>query len=67
MKMKNRRGQSILEYTLILGVVIGIVILVVFRQGGMKAAISDTYNKSATAINTTSGELNKGVFKASNP
>jgi len=66
-KKKNSKGQSILEYTLILGVVIGIVILVVFRSGGMKSAINDTYNKSATAINTTTSELNKGVFKSSGP
>ena len=66
MKRMQKKGQSILEYTLILGVVIGIVVVAVFGRGGtggMKGSIDATYNKSATAINKTVGELTKGVFQ----
>ncbi|MDD5155802.1 MAG: hypothetical protein PHF11_04875 [Candidatus Omnitrophica bacterium] len=66
MGKKNRRGQSILEYTLILGVVIGIAILVLFGGGantGMKGAINSTYQKAGNAITNTTAELNVGVFK----
>jgi len=63
MKKKARKGQSILEYTLILGVVIAIIAAFLFKSGGMKDKVDSTYGKAGSAISSTASDATIGVFQ----
>jgi len=63
MRKLDRRGQSILEYTLLLGAIIAIVVAVLLGQGGIKDKVNVTYNKFGQAIENTSNDLSTGVFQ----
>ncbi|MBM3248819.1 MAG: hypothetical protein FJZ10_05330 [Candidatus Omnitrophica bacterium] len=62
MKRFSRTGQSVLEYTLILGVVIAAIILVVFKSGGIKTGVESAYEKSGDAVTNAVTDLSHGVF-----
>jgi len=65
-KRKSKSGQSILEYTLLLGVVIAIIVTIllgVSGQGGMRQTIGDAYNKTGEALNETATNLTGGLFQ----
>lgn len=57
-----RKGQSILEYTLVLGAVIAVVVFVLLGQGGIKQKVQEAYTKSGDAITQTTNDLTSGVF-----
>jgi Flp pilus assembly pilin Flp len=57
------KGQSILEYTLVLGAVIAVVVYVLLGQGGIKNKVQSAYEKSGDAITKTANDLTSGVFK----
>jgi len=63
MKRDFRKGQSILEYTLVLAAVIGVVVAVLFANGGMKSKIEGAYNKAGDALSNTANSLSAGVFQ----
>jgi uncharacterized protein (UPF0333 family) len=66
MKLFSKKAQSILEYTLILGVVIGAIILVLFSGIGghsIKSSVEDAYDDTADALNNTVDDLTHGVFQ----
>jgi uncharacterized protein (UPF0333 family) len=67
MKLYGRkRGQSVLEYTLILGVVITAIILTLFGSAGttgMKAKIQDAYTEAGDAVTKAVADMTTGVFK----
>lgn len=65
MKLDSKKGQSILEYTLILGVVISAIIFVLVGGGGggVRQGITDAYDASATALESTVADLTSGVFQ----
>ncbi len=63
-----KKGQSILEYTLILGAIIGVVVLVLFvGQNSMKQRIDDTYDAAGQAVEDTTDDLTGGVFQEGPP
>ncbi len=57
-----RKAQSILEYTLLLGAVIAVIVTVLLSSGGIKGKIQDAYNKTGEALNKTTSDLTHGVF-----
>lgn len=66
MKLYSKKGQSVLEYTLILGVVVAAIIFVLvgpFGGGGVRQGIEDAYDASATALSNTVTDLTEGVFQ----
>jgi len=64
MKRDFRKGQSILEYTLLLGAIIAVVIAVLLSNGGMKSKVEDTYGAFGNAVSKTSDDIQTtGVFK----
>lgn len=62
MKKDLRTGQSILEYTLLLGMIIAVILVVLFKNDGLKKKVEDTYTKTGTALETTTNNLTSGVF-----
>ncbi|MCP4652934.1 MAG: hypothetical protein GY858_06070 [Candidatus Omnitrophica bacterium] len=58
----RKKAQGILEYTLLLGAIIAVVVTVMMKEGGVASKVSDTYEKAATAIETTTDDLTSGVF-----
>lgn len=62
MRRKNK-GQSILEYTLLLGAVITVIVAVLLGSGGIRDKISGAYNKTGDALSNTTNDLTGGVFK----
>jgi Flp pilus assembly pilin Flp len=48
-RIRNTRGQAFLEYIVILGVMI--VLIVAFASGGFKSAMDKTLNSSANTMN----------------
>ena len=67
MKLNRKRGQSILEYTLILGVVIAAIIAVLFGGGGgasnVSTSVQATFTRSSEALNKSVGDMIYGVFR----
>lgn len=62
MKKRHEVGQSILEYTLVLGAVIAVVVYVLLGSGGIKEKVQGAYTKTGNAISATSDDANVGVF-----
>ena len=62
MKRKHSKGQSILEYTLLLAAVIGVIVFVLLGNGGIKSKIQTAYNQTGTALTHTTNDLTAGVF-----
>jgi Flp pilus assembly pilin Flp len=67
--IRNRkRGQSILEYTLVLGAVIAVVVFVLFKKDtGIKDKVQDAYERAGEAIGSTTTDLTAGVFQGAAP
>lgn len=68
MRKELRRGQSILEYTLLLGAIIAVVIIILFTGAGggtsMKDRVEQTYDRSGQALeDTTTDVQGHGIFK----
>ena len=63
MKRLDKSGQSILEYTLLLGAVIAVIVFVLLGSGGIKSKVENVYNKTGDAVNKTAADLTTGVFK----
>lgn len=59
----KRKGQSILEYTLLLGAIIAVIVAVLLGNGGIKSKVQGTYNKFGDAIEKTNNDLTTGVFR----
>jgi Flp pilus assembly pilin Flp len=62
MKKEFKKGQSILEYTLVLGAVIAVIVAVLLGTGGIKDKIQTAYTTSGTALKNTTDSLNGKVF-----
>jgi Flp pilus assembly pilin Flp len=56
-----------LEYTLVLGAVIAVIVFVLLGNGGIKQKVEDAYSKSGDAISKTADDLNAGVFTGTTP
>jgi Flp pilus assembly pilin Flp len=56
-----KKAQSILEYTLLLGVVIGVVVAVL--MGPMQTKINTVYTNTGGALDKVGSQLNQGIFK----
>jgi Flp pilus assembly pilin Flp len=65
MSKQRGKGQSILEYTLLLGVIIAALVFVLLGQGetGIKNKVQNTYNAFGDAITKTTTDLTTGVFQ----
>lgn len=64
MKRVNRSGQSILEYTLLLGAVIAVIVVVLLGQDtGIKSKVESAYGKAGEAIENTANDLTTGIFQ----
>jgi len=58
-----RRGQSILEYTLILGAIIAVLVFILLRPSGIKDKVGNAYEKTSNAVGDTTDDLTgHGVF-----
>ena len=56
--MKNaNKGQSMLEYTLLMGAVIAVLVIVLLKEGGMKSHIEKAYTSTGEAMKTTVAHL----------
>lgn len=62
MRKDLRTGQSILEYTLLLGAIIAVLVAVLLGNGGIKSKVENAYKKTGTALETTTNDLTAGIF-----
>ncbi|MCX5705563.1 MAG: hypothetical protein NTZ92_05875 [Candidatus Omnitrophica bacterium] len=62
MNIRHEGGQSILEYTLVLGAVIAVIVLVLLGKGGIKDKVQASYERTGDAITQTTNDLSSGVF-----
>jgi Flp pilus assembly pilin Flp len=62
MKSK-RRGQSILEYTLLIGAVIAVIVAVLLGSGGIREKIQGGYEAAGGALERTTDDLSTGIFQ----
>ena len=60
--MLNKKGQSILEYTLLLAAIIGVLVWVILNPSGIKSTVSGSYEKAGSSVKTTTNRLNFGIF-----
>jgi Flp pilus assembly pilin Flp len=67
MFLRNRKAQGLLEYTLLLGAIVAIVVVVLMGQGGIGGKTKDTYTKSGNAMTNVMNASNSfGVFNGQN-
>jgi len=63
MLTKMKKAQGLLEYTLLLGAIVAIVIVVLMGQGGLASKVKTTYNTvGSTTTNTVDSASSYGVF-----
>ena len=63
MLRKQRKAQGLLEYTLLLGAIVAIVIVVLMGNGGLASKVKDTYDTVGnTTNNTAHNAQGYGVF-----
>lgn len=62
MKRELRKGQSILEYTLLLGAIIAVLVAVLMGRGGIKEKVTGVYDKTGKAIGKVTNNMDTGVF-----
>lgn len=62
MRIRHEGGQSILEYTLVLGAVIAVIVFVLLGKGGIKDKVQASYERTGDAITQTTNDLSSGVF-----
>lgn len=60
--MKNKKAQSILEYTLLLGAIVAVIVSVLLGNGGIKSKVQGAYEKAGDAIENTADGMNQGIF-----
>ena len=64
MKRDRRKGQSILEYTLLLGAIIAVVVAVLLTSGtGVKSKVQNAYQKFGNTLDKGTADLTNGVFQ----
>ncbi len=63
MKAGFKKGQSMLEYALLLAAVIAIVIAVLIGKGGIQEKVKGSYTKIGNALETTTANLTNTVFR----
>lgn len=63
MKRNFKKGQSLLEYTLLLAMVIALILFVLFSGSGIEPKMKATYNKVGTAIDNVNTTISEGIFK----
>jgi Flp pilus assembly pilin Flp len=63
MFLRKRKAQGILEYTLLLGAIIAIVVVVVMGKGGVASKVSGAYSGAGNAVNATAKDATTGVFQ----
>jgi Flp pilus assembly pilin Flp len=56
-----RKGQSILEYTLLLGAIIAVLVAVLLN-GGARGSMQTAYNKVGNSLTDTISKLDSQVF-----
>ena len=61
MSRKGRKGQSILEYTLLLAAIIAVIVIVI--TGTFRPQVKATYERVGGALGNTTNNLNFGVFQ----
>jgi len=64
MILRERKAQGILEYTLLLGAVIAVVIVVLMGKSGIGNTTKTTYNNAGKAIDNTisKAQSDVGIF-----
>lgn len=62
--MLNRKGQSVLEYTLLLAVVVAALVFVLLGNGdnSIKNKVQNAYTATGDALEETTGKLTSDVF-----
>jgi Flp pilus assembly pilin Flp len=63
MRIASRKGQSILEYTLLLAVVIMAIIAVL---AAMQPKLESSYNRVTDSVTNVTGNMTTGVLGAGN-
>jgi len=64
MKRIHTLGQSMLEYTLLLAVIIAIIIASLVKNGGfLRGSVERAYNKSAEALGNAAENITSRVFQ----
>ena len=60
---RRRKAQSILEYTLLLGAIIAVIVLVLLNnETGIKSKVETLYNSAGTSVNNVGAAMNQGIF-----
>ena len=63
MLLKFKKSQGILEYTLLLGAIVAIVVLVMMKQGGVGTKVKGTYETIGGAISSSNDDaVGRGVL-----
>ena len=53
------KAQGILEYALLLGAIVAVIVIVLVKQGGIGSSVHDSYINLGNSIKTTTGDLTK--------
>lgn len=63
MKKYLNKGQGILEYTLLFGAVVAVLILVIFKPNGIQDKVKTAYDKTGNALEKATDDLTNDIFQ----
>jgi Flp pilus assembly pilin Flp len=63
MKRAATSGQSVLEYTLLVGAIIAVLVTVLLKQGGMVTHVGTAYNQTGIAFSKAVSDLTTNAFR----
>ena len=61
------KAQGILEYTIMLAAIIAIIVVVMFKNGGIGTSVKSSYLKMGDAMNNTVNDLTNSVSPSTTP
>ena len=57
----RKKSQGILEYTIMLGAVVAIIVVVMLKKNGIGTHVKDSYDKMGTSLSTTVNDLTTSI------
>lgn len=60
--MRQRKAQSLLEYTLLFAAIVAVIVAVLFGQNGMGSRVQRSYNSVGAQMETSVTNLSGGLF-----
>jgi Flp pilus assembly pilin Flp len=63
MRRHGKKGQSAVEYTLVLAAVIAVLVALVANNGRLRTSINNAYTRAGDAMDNTAQDITNNAFQ----